>query len=205
LHRWRSALPDLRGLRCSKKTARRAVKMAPLASSRRPILVMSSRRRLPFRWLWARLDRAEFFIGSLVVAGLASVFYPLSGLIILGRGFRWFWLAATWVSHVALSRFAPFRALSVSQPLGLGAFRRVSPICRCGVCVGFMCLGICNSQYMERSRVEIGVTKWVQDLPLDVWAGVVGCEFGRRLFQPLRGGAVPRGWRPRACGELPFI
>jgi uncharacterized membrane protein YhaH (DUF805 family) len=33
-----------------------------------------------------RLDRAEFFIGSLVVAGLASVFYLLSGLIILGAG-----------------------------------------------------------------------------------------------------------------------
>jgi len=136
-------------------------------------------------------------------------FYLLSGLIILGRGFWWFWLAAAWVSHVALSRFAPFRALSVSRPLGLGALvklRRLSPICRSGVCVGFMYLeGSASCQYMERSRVEIGATKWVQTLPLDVWAGVVGCEFGCRPFQPLRGGAVPRGWRLRSCGELSFI
>ena len=74
------------------------------------------------------------------------------------------------------------------------------------VCIGFMYLeGSAGGQYMERSRVEIGVTKWVQALPLDVWAGVVGCEFGCRPFQPLRGGAVVRGWRPRACGELSFI
>jgi hypothetical protein len=136
-------------------------------------------------------------------------FYLLSGLIILGRGLWRFWLAATWVSHVALSRFAPFGALSVSRPLGLGALvklRRVSPICRRGVCVGFMYLkGSAGAQYMERSRVEIGVTKWVQALPWTSGRGVVGCEFGYRPFQPLRGGAVPRGWRPRACGELSFI
>ena len=74
-------------------------------------------------------------------------FYLLSGLIILGRGFWWFWLAATWVSRVALSRFAPFGALSVSRPLCLGALvklHRVSLICRRGVCVGFMYLGICS-------------------------------------------------------------
>jgi len=102
-------------------------------------------------------------------------FYLLSGLIILGRGFWWFWLAAAWVSRVALSRFAPFGALYVSRPLGLGALvklRRVSLICRRGVCVGFMYLeGSAAAQYMERSRVEIGVTRWVQALPLDVWAG----------------------------------
>jgi len=64
------------------------------------------------------------------------------------------WLAATWVSRVALSRLAPFGALSVSRPLGLGALvklRRVSPICRRGVCVGFIYLeGSEGGRYGEK-------------------------------------------------------
>ena len=50
----------------------------------------------------------------------------------------------------------PFGALSVSRPLGLGALvklRRVSQICRRGVCVGFMYLeGSAGAQYGEKPR-----------------------------------------------------